>query len=158
MTAATRGNSEGARRSGRPTTANAAAAKQRVLFQGTTRSPHVVPDAHADSVQVWLTQVLERLVGPGVDVPLFGSQPWSAAPDPVRLASALRAGEAWRQQGLTIADDLADTHAVGALDRLEDDRGWSKLAAWVSAHRNDPTYAELQQRRGVPVRPQMPPW
>ena len=152
-------NSEGARLdTGRHVTATNADAKLQVRTQRTTRSLHVVLDAHPDSVQVWLPQVFERLVGPGVHVPLYGSQPWSAAPDPVRLASALRAGEAWRQQGLTIADDLADTLAVAALDGLEDDRGWLKLAAWVSAHRNDPTFAELQQRRGVPVRPQVRPW
>ena len=113
-------------------------------------------------VTAWLGELDGRLGQDGDDVPLFGSSGWEASTDPVRLRSTLRAAEAWRRAALHAAADLADdVDAAGPeaqADAADTSSEWSRLAKWVADGRNDPTFAELQARRGVPVRPTVPAW
>ena len=113
-------------------------------------------------VTAWLAEVDGRLGQAGDTVPLYGSPGWEAAPGPVRLRSALRAGEAWRRAGLHVAAELADENDAAApeaqAEAADTAAEWRRLAKWVADHRGAPTYDELQARRGVPVRPAVPTW
>ena len=118
--------------------------------------------APADSpVGVWLRAAADSLDTAG-PLPLFGSRDWDRADHQTRLASALRAAEAWRRAGLYVEADLADALDDDApdawADRADDDRAWSKLARWVSASRNAPTARELRALRSIPAQPLVPPW
>ena len=108
-------------------------------------------------VTAWLGELAGRL-GQDGDVPLYGSPGWDAADGPVRLRSMVRAAEAWRRAGLYAAQDLADELDAAVIEAQADDARWSRLAKWVADGRNDATYAELQARRGVPVRPAVAAW
>ena len=114
----------------------------------------LAPYLYRDGVAQWVSQVLKRLVDASADMPPYGSPEWSAASDPVRLASALRAAEAWRREGLTVAqraaDDLAATDYQAQLD---DTAEWARLGAWVRNMANAPDFEELQRRRTVVERP-----
>lgn len=98
----------------------------------------------------WAEQQITALA-PDTDLPLYGSEQWAAAPEHVRRASAIRAAEAWRRDGETLADRLqAETFAAQAeqvrhheLEYLE----WLPIAQRVT--RGGPAYAELAARRAV---------
>ena len=105
----------------------------------------------ADSpVGRWLRAAADSLDTAG-PLPLYGDDDWNRADHQTRLASALRAAEAWRRAGLyaeaDLADELDDAAPDAWADRADDDRSWSRLARWVSDTRNTPTNAELQARR-----------
>ena len=113
-------------------------------------------------VTVWLAEVDGRLGQAGDAVPLYGSPGWETATGPIRLRSALRAGEAWRRASRYVAAELADDVDAAApeaqADAADTSAEWRRLARWVADGRNDPTFAELQARRAVPVRPVVPAW
>ena len=113
-------------------------------------------------VTSWLAEVDGRLGQAGDAVPLYGSPGWETATGPIRLRSALRAGEAWRRAGLHVAAELADANDAGApeaqAEAADTSAEWRRLARWVADHRGDPTFDELTARRGVPVRPVVPAW
>ena len=161
----------------RPTAANAAAAKPQVRFQRKPQDLGVVSAAPNvdwcrtlvrylagadDPVSAWLKEAAGQLGGLGPDVPTYGSVGWTAAPGPLRLASALRAAEAWRRAGLFAAEDLADDLDAAApeaqLDAADTAHSWGRLARWVADNRNAPSFGELQARCGVPVLPVVPAW
>ena len=104
---------------------------------------------HEDDVAVWLRGVLARLVPAGNEMPLDGSAAWHAAPDPVRLASALRAGEAWRRDGLYVVDDIVTEQAAQAEVEAQE---WAELGAQVRRMADTPTHDELAARRIEVVR------
>jgi len=109
--------------------------------------------ADADSpVARWLQAAADSL-DTAESLPLYGGADWDRADHQTRLASALRAAEAWRRAGLYAEADLADELDDGApdawRDRADDDRSWSRLARWVADTRNTPTNAELQARRAA---------
>lgn len=107
---------------------------------------------HHDDVSDWLVSILRRLTADPA-LPLYGSQEWHAAPDPVRLASALRAAEAWRLQGLYLAQDVKDELAATRwVEECRDAQEWAELGAWVRRMANSPTHAELVERRQQVVR------
>ena len=116
---------------------------------------YLAPDG---PVTAWLAEVDGRLGQAGDAVPLYGSDEWETAAGPIKLRSALRAAEAWRRAALYAAQDLADELDTAVLEARADDARWSRLAKWVADGRNDATFAELQARRGVPVRPAVPTW
>ncbi len=84
-----------------------------------------------------------------VDLPLYGSPEWEAAPESVQRASAVRAAEAWRRE--------SDPHVLAARLEVEleagwraqeaDYEGWRKVAAMVRHLAVEPTHAELVERR-----------
>lgn len=109
---------------------------------------------HRDDVTVWLELFSSRLVPTGTDLPMYGSQEWLQAPDNVRLASALRAGEAWRRDGLYAGQRLADKLAADRYARdCEEAARFAEVGAFVRRMADWPTWDELQQRRAVVVRP-----
>ncbi len=109
---------------------------------------------HTDEVREWLHVVTRRLVLAGTELPVFGSDEWLGAPDPVRLASALRAAEAWRLDGLYAAQDVADSlSAARWVQQCEDAAGWAEIGAQVRQMASSPTHAELLRRRAEIVRP-----
>ena len=89
------------------------------------------------------------------ELPLYGSAAWAAAPEPVRVASCVRAAEAWRLE--------SDPHRIAA--RLEqeleaaqwcaerDYDAWREIAGRVVRIGLGPTHAELVERRAEVVRP-----
>ncbi len=109
---------------------------------------------HQDEVTAWLHRVVARLVTTPGDVPVFGSAEWLTATDPVRLASALRAAEAWRRTGLYAAQDTADSlSAARWVQACEDAAEWAQIAAQVRQMATSPTHTELAHRRAEVVRP-----
>jgi hypothetical protein len=92
------------------------------------------------------------------DVPLYGSPEWKAADWRIKVAAAVRAGEAWRRDLLCLDQALQDELAArrAAID-LEDAVAFAELADRVvffdrlarTAHSLvvDPTHAELLKRR-----------
>lgn len=99
---------------------------------------------HQDDVTVWLRDVMRRLVQDSASTPLYGSPEWHEADDPTRLASALRAAEAYRRESLFAADDLVDRQAIDArIDAAE----WAELGAQVRKMADTPTHDELAARR-----------
>ncbi len=98
----------------------------------------------------WARAVIAA-AGDDVDLPLYGSPEWEVAPLPVQRASAVRAAEAWRRE--------SDPHVIAARLDVElevvwrvqeaDYEDWRKVAAMVRSVANQPTHAELVQRRGA---------
>lgn len=106
---------------------------------------------HCDDLTAWLREVVRRLVPAGTDLPLFGDDDWLAAPDPVRLASALRAAETWRVEGLYAAARLEDELRAHRANVAADEQAeWHEAAAWVHGY---VSHAELEDRRAEIVRP-----
>ncbi len=84
-----------------------------------------------------------------VDLPLYGSPEWEQAPELVRRASAVWAAEAWRREG---DSDVIASRLEVELDAVwreqeKDYAGWRQVAAMVRALPDQPTHAELVERR-----------
>jgi hypothetical protein len=86
-----------------------------------------------------------------VDLPLYGSAEWEAAPEPVRLASAVRAAEAWRREAdpHVIATRLETELEAGWREQERDYDGWRTVIAMVRHLAVEPTHAELVERRSA---------
>jgi len=101
---------------------------------------HLIDDAPAQ----WARGFLRRLVG-DAELPLYGSPEWEQSDWAVMVASAVRAAEAWRRDGLFLADDLSDELARSR-DWLEEDERLF-FAAVCRRLAKEPTHAELVERR-----------
>jgi hypothetical protein len=102
-----------------------------------------------DEVRLWATVLMGQLTT--AELPLYGGDEWSEAPEPVRLASAVRAAEAWREScdpHRLAVDVEAELEAHRRADERDYD-GWRAIARRVRALANEPTHAELQQRRSA---------
>ncbi len=84
-----------------------------------------------------------------VELPLYGSPEWEAAPEQVQRASAVRAAEAWRRDRdpHVIAARLDVELEAGWREQERDYDGWRKVAAMVRQIAVEPTHAELVERR-----------
>lgn len=94
----------------------------------------------------WAAPYMAR---PGIVLPLYDSDEWLVAPEIVKVASCVRAAEAWRQEH--------DPHVLAARLDLELQAGWRErendYAAWrvvasrVRALPSQVSHAELLRRR-----------
>ncbi len=86
-----------------------------------------------------------------VDLPLYGSPEWEAAPEPVQRASAVRAAEAWRYEAdpHVIAARLDVELEAGWREQEKDYEGWRQVAAMVRHLAVEPAHAELVERRSA---------
>jgi hypothetical protein len=86
----------------------------------------------------------------GRDVPEYGSPEWHAADSRLQVASAVRAGEAWRRAGLFLEQQVADELAAYRYwQEVADNTSFAEVAEGVRAMADTPTHAELVQRRAA---------
>lgn len=97
-----------------------------------------------DSPAQWARAFVRRLVG-DAELPAYGSPEWEAADWSVMVASAVRAAEVWRRDGLFLADDLA-AELERSRQWLDDDER-AFYAAVCRRLAKEPTHAELTERR-----------
>jgi hypothetical protein len=115
---------------------------------------YLLSDWPAVMTRGWIDQLRA-----GRDVPEYGSREWLAADRGLQLASALIAAEAYRRQGLFLAQALEDelTASRALLDDA-DTRAYAELAdrvthydrydvEWWKHQSKLPTHAELLERR-----------
>jgi hypothetical protein len=111
-----------------------------------------------------ITPLAARLIGRVADrgtIPKYGSSEWDALPDqdPRRAAAVVVAAEAWRDHcspERVAADMLAEmVHVDLEIARRVREASWDVSAArdWAALAQS-PTFAELCERRGEPVRAQ----
>lgn len=85
------------------------------------------------------------------DIPLYGSPEWHALPgnSRLRVASAVRAAEAWRTYWLP-EEHARRAHAeIDEARMAEFDDAWQRLAEWVKGA-GRPRHSQLCDRRGEP--------
>ena len=84
-------------------------------------------------------------------LPLYASEEWCQARGPVRLASALRAAEAWRYDGDAhrLALEVEAELEAHRLWHEADYAGWKTIARRVRALAVEPSHAELVRRRSA---------
>ncbi len=84
-----------------------------------------------------------------VDLPLYGSPEWEAAPEQVQRASAVRAAEVWRREAdpHVIAARLEVELEAGWREQEQDHQGWRQVVGMVRHLAVEPTHAELVARR-----------
>lgn len=100
-----------------------------------------------DDTAAWAAAFL-RTLAEGRPVPVYGSPGWLAEPDyRLQIAAAVRAGEAWRRDGLLLGHELPrqDLALRAAVDAAE----FAVIAARVRDLARRPSHAELVARRRV---------
>jgi hypothetical protein len=86
----------------------------------------------------------------GREVPEYGSPAWHAADSRLQVASAVRAGEAWRRAGLFLEQQVADELAAYRYwQQVAEAESFAEVAEGVRAMADTPTHAELVQRRAA---------
>jgi hypothetical protein len=84
----------------------------------------------------------------GRDVPAYGSPEWQAADWQVQVASAVRAAESWRREGLFLEQRVADELAAYRYwQDVADAERFAEVAASVRRMASTPTHAQLAERR-----------
>lgn len=100
-----------------------------------------------DDVAQWVAAFLRKLSADR-EIPEFGSVHWQRADDRLRIASAVRAGEAWRRDRLLVPVALADElAAISYFTNMREADAFAEVAAKVRAMASTPTHAELLERR-----------
>ncbi len=105
---------------------------------------HLLDDAPAQ----WAASFV-RTLAEGREVPAYGSPAWAALEDyRLQVASAVRAGEAWRRDGLFVDQALTDELAhLRYRQDLLDAAEFVEIAHRVHDLARFPSHAELVQRR-----------
>jgi hypothetical protein len=110
---------------------------------------YLLDDEPARLTAAWTAQLAA-----GRPLPTYGSAEWLRAPRDLQIAACLHAAEARRRELLFTAQALDDDLNAGAwLDAQQDQAAFAAMARRVRAMSNQPTHAELVERRATVQRP-----
>lgn len=102
-----------------------------------------------DDVAQWVEGFLNKMAE-GREIPAFGSDAWRTAEPRMQIASAVRAGEAWRRDHLLVPVVLADEMAAQRYwQEAAEAAAFVDVAAKVRAMADSPTHAQLVERRAA---------